>query len=627
MRRALDSAALHRGFACSPSRNPYLLSDQKYLKQTFCCFFLVGLVFYFTLLTMSKQHLPTACAAALLSLSACSTLQPSAPAPLKAATGAALNACAPLASQFQFANTAITSAVTVPAGPVSLPAGPTAFSVGEHCLVKGAMHKRMGSDGKDYAIGFEMRLPAAWNGRFYYQGNGGLDGAVQPALGALGGGPLTGALAQGFAVISSDAGHTGAQTTFFGLEPQARLDYGYQAVGKLTPMAKALIASAYGKAPDRSYIGGCSNGGRHAMVAMSRFGEQYDGYLIGAPGYRLPNAAVAQLWGAQQWQPLATPGATAPHPMSAQAPRIADLGTAFTAAERQTVANAILAKCDALDGAKDGMVMATQACQAAFNVQRDVPSCGGDARSAAGNCLTVAQKTVVASTYAGGMANGKPIYSAFPLDPGVAGNNWATWKFANSIALDPLFVGTVFSTKTGVANPFTLNIGEAMTQIASTSARYKESGIALMSPPQHENPTNFAALKARGAKALLYHGVSDPIFSAEDTRQWVERVNAAQGGTAANFARYFPVPGMNHCSMGPATDQFDMLSPLVAWVEQGIAPQSVMATARSVGNLGGANTELPKDWGNSRQRPLCAYPSVATYTGGDLEKASSFVCR
>jgi feruloyl esterase len=313
--------------------------------------------------------------------------------------------------------------------------------------------------------------------------------------------------------------------------------------------------------------------------------------------------------------------------MSAQAPRIPDLGTAFTAAERQTVADAILAKCDALDGAKDGMVMATQACQAVFNLQRDVPSCAGDARSAAGNCLSTAQKTVLASTYAGGMANGKPIYSAFPLDPGVAGNNWATWKFANSIALDPLAVGTVFSSKTGSVSALTANIDNAMAQIASTSEIYKESGLALMSPPQYENPTNLAALKARGAKAMLYHGVSDPIFSAEDTRQWIDRLNTAQGGDAANFARYFPVPSMNHCSMGPAADQFDMLSPLVAWVEQGIAPQSVTATARGAGNGGGANAELPKAWSNARQRPLCAYPSVATYVGGDAEKASSFACK
>jgi hypothetical protein len=203
--------------------------------------------------------------------------------------------------------------------------------VAAHCLVKGSMHRRKGSDGRDYAIGFEMRLPQDWNGRFYYQGNGGLDGNVQPAVGALGGGPLTGALKQGFAVISSNAGHTGPQTPYFGLEAQARLDYGWQATAKLTPMAKALIGSAYGKGPDRSYIGGCSNGGRHAMVAASRLGDAYDGYLVGAPGYRLPSAAVAQLWGAQQWAPLATPGATTRSIRSIPTRAFPDLGTAFTA--------------------------------------------------------------------------------------------------------------------------------------------------------------------------------------------------------------------------------------------------------------------------------------------------------
>ena len=329
-----------------------------------------------------------------LGLSACSTA-PTTPPVLGPSRAAALASCEALATGFRHPQTHIDSAVPVAAGGMKLGGAPVAA----HCLVKGRMHARKGSDGRDYAIGFEMRLPQAWNGRFYYQGNGGLDGAVRPAEGALGGGPLTGALHQGFAVISSDAGHSGAQTPYFGLEPQARLDYGYQAVAKLTPMAKELIRSAYGKAPDRSYIGGCSNGGRHAMVAASRLGDQYDGYLIGAPGYRLPNAALAQLWGAQRWNTLATPGATVRHPMNPNA-SIPDLGSALTAQERQTVARAMLQRCDALDGLADGMVQATQACQAAFDVQRDVPVCSG-ARD--GSCLTPAQKNVLAQVHAGGV--------------------------------------------------------------------------------------------------------------------------------------------------------------------------------------------------------------------------------
>ena len=72
------------------------------------------------------------------------------------------------------------------------------------------------------------------------------------ATSAIGGGGQAHALLHGFAVLSSDAGHSAAQNPSFGIDPQAQLDYGYQAVGKLTPMAKCVIATAYGKGPDRS---------------------------------------------------------------------------------------------------------------------------------------------------------------------------------------------------------------------------------------------------------------------------------------------------------------------------------------------------------------------------------------
>lgn len=567
-------------------------------------------------------HGGAALGAALL-LGACAVTPGMPPARLAPATGAALQRCEALAAQFQHPATRIESAAPVAAGELQLAGRPVAA----HCLVKGRMHERKGSDGRDYAIGFEMRLPQAWNGRFYYQGNGGLDGNVQPAQGALGGGPLTGALSQGFAVISSDAGHTGAQTPYFGLEPQARLDYGYQAVAKLTPMAKALIQGAYGKGPDRSYIGGCSNGGRHALVAASRLGDQYDGYLIGAPGYRLPNAALAQLWGAQKWAAIATPGTTVRHPLNPNA-SIPDLGTALTPAERQTVARAVLQRCDALDGLSDGLVQATQACQAAFTPARDLPACkGGQARD--GQCLTAPQIDALAQVQAGGRArSGQPIYSAFPWDAGIAGSNWATWKFVNAIALDPLSVGTVFTAPPAAPVNFaSADIDALLGAVAATTDTYRESGLSLMGPPGHEKPDNLLPLRARGAKMVLYHGVSDAIFSAEDTRQWVERLNASQGGRAADFARYFPVPGMNHCSGGPATDQFDLLTPLVRWVEHGEPPQAVKATARGAGNAGGVNNELPAGWSAQRSRPLCAYPSVARYQGGDAESAASFSCQ
>jgi Tannase and feruloyl esterase len=127
---------------------------------------------------------------------------------------------------------------------------------------------------------------------------------------------------------------------------------------------------------------------------------------------------------------------------------------------------------------------------------------------------------------------------------------------------------------------------------------------------------------------LVYHGVSDQIFSVNDTEAWYKGVQAANKGDASNFARFFKVPGMGHCSGGPAADQFDMLDSLVKWVEQGNAPDKVIASVRGTGNLGGVNTDLPAAWSATRTRPLCAFPKVARYSGtGSLEAEASFSCQ
>jgi feruloyl esterase len=149
--------------------------------------------------------------------------------------------------------------------------------------------------------------------------------------------------------------------------------------------------------------------------------------------------------------------------------------------------------------------------------------------------------------------------------------------------------------------------------------------MSFMTPP---NPNDMGAVKRRGAKILAYHGTSDPIFSSDDTASWYNALVSFHGGNTAQFARYFQVPGMNHCAGGPSTDQFDMLSPLVAWVENGVAPDSVTASARGTGNAGGVNADVPSSWAANRTRPLCPFPQVARYKGsGSLESADSFECR
>lgn len=563
------------------------------------------------------RHLSTAPAlAALALLGGCWADDDQVPVPqLAAAQPAPLaGTCAALAGKLgALANTTITATSDVAAGTLTVGGQP----VPAHCLVTGKMNQRTSTvDGNSYAISFEMRLPLAWNGRFFHQGNGGIDGSVVTATGSSGGGPLTHALHQGFAVLSSDAGHAGALGPFFGIDPQARLDYGYQAAITLTPMAKSVIASAYGRGPDRSYFGGCSNGGRHTFNAFTRMPEQYDGYLAGAPGYNLPKAAVANIFGAQRYATVAT--------------NPADLSTAFTAAERATVAAAVLAKCDALDGATDGLIQDLKACRSAFSFTNDVPTCSG-ARD--GSCLSAAQKTAIAPIFSGAVTStGAPVYASFPVDAGIGAGGIAFWEFTAPLALDSGAVGVIFGVPpqspvgfNGPAFSLGASIDQLVASINASNATYTESAMSFMTPP---NPTKLAAVRDRGAKIVVYHGVSDPIFSPDDTIAWYEGVKADRNGDASDFARLFLVPGMGHCSGGPATDQFDLLSALVDWVEHGNAPARVTASARGTGNAGGVNAELPAGWSATRSRPLCPYPLVARYSGsGSLEAAGSFVCK
>lgn len=535
-------------------------------------------------------------------------------APLAPARASALAACETLATGFAWPRTTLATATLVQARELS--AAGSAIDV--HCRVVGAMNERVSPvDGQRYAIGFELRLPREWNGRFYYQANGGVDGNVVPATGLATSGPgSASALAKGFAVISADAGHSAAQNGRFGIDPQARVDYGYGAVAALTPMAKALIRAAYGRPPDRSYIGGCSNGGRHALVAAARLPDAYDGYLVGDPGTVLPRAAIANLVGGRTYAGLASDAA--------------DVGTGFTPAERRLVSSAVLQRCDALDGAVDGMVQDTRACQAAFDLDRDVPTCAG-ARN--GSCLAAAQKTAIAGLFAGvTLAAGGRLYAPFPYDAGLATSDWAQWKFSAPATRDAGAIAGIWQVPPapptgfdGRAFMLAADADALLARVQATDATYAEPALSFMLPPRLDD---FSAVRKRGAKVVMYHGTSDPIFSSEHSVQVYEAWSRGSGAPAESFARLYLVPGMNHCRGGPSTDQFDLLQPLVEWVEQGKAPGAVTAQVRGPGNAAGANPDVPGTWSPTRGRPLCPYPAVARRDGaGDLESAASFTCR
>lgn len=523
--------------------------------------------------------------------------------------------CGRLLSVLKYPDTAFSSAVSVAEGELQQPGQ----VLPAHCLITGKMAERVSPvDGQAYSVGFEMRLPLHWRRRFFYQANGGIDGLVAPAIGnTSGGGPLASALQKGMAVLSSDAGHSAAQNPTFGIDPLARLDFGYRAVGKLTPMAKSVLEAAYGQPPRYSYIGGCSNGGRHTMVAAARYANDYDGYLVGSPGFNLPSAAVASIYGAQQYAPLSGGALIADGPFAG----LPDLSAAFTLPERQLLSSAVLDRCDALDGVVDGMVQDSRACSGAFDLQDDVPTCPGPRD---GTCLSTEQKVAIGNIFSGARLNdGTPFYSPFPFDAGHAASDVGFWEFIAPLILDSGSVGFVFGTPpaapaTFIAPLFTLtsNVDQLLASTFATNATYAESAQQFMTPPTVEG------FQRRGRRMIVYHGVSDAIFSAADTARWYADLSEP----AQRAVRLYLVPGMTHCAGGPSTDQFDLLTPLVRWVERGAGPRAVVASSRGPSNPGGPNVEVPPTWSADRTRPLCPFPRVAVYRRGDVERAESFRC-
>jgi pimeloyl-ACP methyl ester carboxylesterase len=501
-----------------------------------------------------------------------------------------------------------------------------------HCIITGLANRRTGADGKAYAIQFELRLPAEWNGRFLHQVNGGNDGVVVPALGpkpdGLGSGGTV-PLARGFAVLSSDSGHSGsdpankaqglAAGAVFGLDPQARRDYGYAADMTLSPVAKKIIALHYGRQPDRSYMAGCSNGGRHAMVAASRMPENYDGFLVGNPGFDLPRAAIQHAWDVQAFL-KADP----------------DLRKSITKEDAQLVASRITEACDALDGAKDGLTSNLAACQKAFDLKS--LACAPGQNSA---CLPQAKVDALKTSLAGPRnSKGEALYSDWPLDGGIGTGNWRTWKVESPIApwnnypiiatMGAASLNYIFSTPPVAVEGSNDKLIDALKaydfdkdapKIFARDGTFTESAMDFMTPPDVDDP-KLTGLQAAGRKMLIFHGQADPVFSVNDTIRWYGRLSKNAQGHADDFVRLFTIPGGTHCGGGVALDKFDALTALTDWVERGRAPERIVAS------IDPANKEIPPTWSANRSRPLCPYPSYAAYSGsGNIEDAASFVCK
>ena len=400
------------------------------------------------------------------------------------------------------------------------------------------------------------------------------------------------ALARGFAVVSTDAGHQSPSPTF-GLDPQARVEHAWRAHDRTAVTAKALLAAYYGRPADRSYFLGCSGGGRQGMMFSQRFPAYFDGVIAVAPAMRVSEGAtIAAAWTVQQLLAVAPAGADG-QPVLAQA---------LSDAQLQRVARAVLQRCDAADGLADGLVQDMAACRIA---------------PAALQCpagTAPAQARALTEVMAGPRNRSGALYFGWPWDPGIADAGWRAWTLgtaqqgapnARHITLMAGALGHEFVTPPDPRlSTLNFNFETDPARMAAFHAVYDSA-----------DDVQLAGFRQRGGKLLMFHGAADPIFSALESVDYLQRLQQAHGAAAsAGFARNFIVPGMTHCSGGPATDAFDGLAALLQWVEQGQAPDRVLAQ--------GSGT-LPA----TLQRPLCPWPQVARYSGGDVNAAASFTCR
>jgi tannase/feruloyl esterase len=503
-------------------------------------------------------------------------------------------ACASLQKR-STASVKVTEATWVPQS--QLPSGPGGATLlaPEHCLVHLMIGARpSGIPDLGFGTGVELRLPLEWNGRLLFQGGGGLDGVLLPALGRVSGFPS--ALERGFAVVSTDGGHQGRNNidSRFGSDQQAKLDFAYQAVERTTHEAKSVVDGFYGRKPDHSYFVGCSTGGREAMLAAQRLPLEFDGVVAGNASWNLTRVAMNQIWSLQTIMRIAPRDAAGrPEP-----------SRAFTDAQLSAVSDAVLERCDALDGLKDGMVNDFRACR--FGPKELV--CGRSGAPGKDRCLSPKQADALERIFGGARnSRGESLYGTFPFDTGIAAPAWRGMHLGNgtnppanaTLGADTLRNFALTPPDPGL-DPLSFDFDRDVQRTFETAAINDANGT------QH---TTFAG---RGSKLIVYHGLSDQAMSTGSLLDWYGKLTPRGEDGPQSWARLFLVPGMTHCGGGRSTDQFDVLTAIQAWVEEGRAPDRIAAKG----------TAFP-----GRTRPLCPYPKVARYDGGDPEDARSFSCR
>ncbi len=546
------------------------------------------------------------------------------------------------ASDLPVPNAAITSAVDTPAGN-NLP---------ERCVVTGTVNQHVSPvDHCQYVIGFQVQLPlpAAWNGRFMFQGGGGTEGATPAATGSL---SLSGTfgIVNGYAVASQNGGHFnsdlaqascdsgfGNQNEFY-LDPLGTIGQAYQSIEVTTLVAKYLINQFYGTGPHHSYWVGCSTGGRQGMVMSQNFPMFFDGIVAGDPVYDQEALGLSEINGVEQILNVYNNNPTLPQlmmlPQHPPAPPGPVLYPAFPVSDQTLLETALLQTCDALDGVADGVIDNLPACNAAFDPASATYTSGGvvfklqcvGQKNA--TCLSPAQIQAVKKTNIGPRtSSGHPI--AAPA--GAVARDHVS-NVAQGYAWDGGWMTTLGIPTRKIGQPnsvpgdFALGVGTfGYAFISPAQPTYyalsfnfdTDVGLLSKSTPivTFSTSADIRRFVRYGHKIIWYHGLSDPGPPVLGTTLYYQEMAQGFGGlqAAQRFSRYYQIPNMGHCGGGAATDKFDLLTPLADWVEKGTGPGPVNASGT---NFTPAVYQVTFVQGPAtRSRPLCPYPQQARFTG------------
>jgi len=448
----------------------------------------------------------------------------------------------------------------------------------------------------DSDIKIEVWMPVSgWNGKLQGIGNGGFAGLIDHRQ-------LGMAMSKGYAATATDAGHTGTpvDAKWASGHPEKVVDFGHRGIHEMTRVAKEAVHAFYGKTPQHSYFAGCSDGGREALMEAQRYPADYDGILAGAP--------------ANYWTALLSTAAADTQALTL------DPASFIPPAKIPTIAAAVLAACDELDGVHDGILNDPRQCR--FDPATIECKEGEDTDK----CLTAPQATALKKIYAGPHdARGREVFPGFLPGAEDGQGGWVTWITGPTPlkSLMAFFGIGYFSNMVYEKADWDLKTFRLEDALKVAEER-TETALDATDP-------DLKPFQARGGKLILYHGWNDPAIPALNTVNYYQNVVATLGqGDADLFVRLYMVPGMQHCNDGPGPDYFGQVGRLIfddpqhsvdavleQWVEKSSAPSTIIASKFAADE----KTHL------KMTRPLCAYPQAAKYKGsGDTNDAASFVC-